>query len=100
MFLVSSLDLSSYDWGPFPVGSLGLYGGMNHTNASLALQLSNFFLRENFPNFRRNFSESADRGIGIGAAPSFELKSPDALGLRLCSWPGETFYRHCQIKRS
>jgi hypothetical protein len=38
-------DLASYDWGPFPAGLLGLSGDMNHTNASLALQLTNFFLQ-------------------------------------------------------
>jgi len=85
-------DLSSYEWGDFPMGVLGLYGAMNHRNASVALQLTNHFLAERHPDIRRNSAsispESVNAGDKIKIAPAFELTAQDALGLRLCRWPG------------
>ena len=91
--MFSRIDLTSYDWGPFPVGALGLYGAINHRNASLALQLTDFFFRDRHPEIRRsppissNSSNSSPKSE-IEVAPTFELSARDALGLRLCSWPG------------
>lgn len=81
-------DLSSYDWGPFPRASLGLYGAMHHKNASLALQLANTFIQERH---REIITSTLNMENGkIKTAKPFKLGPHEALGLRLCSWPGRS----------
>ena len=66
-------DLLDYGWGPFPVAELGLVGEAQRKNASLALQLGRQYLDPLQP-----------------PGKPFDLTVEEALGLRLCSWPGRT----------
>lgn len=70
-------SLQEYDWGHFPPMEIGLYGEVQRQNASMALQLSRAFLlqQENSCNFDGR---------------AFSLDVADALGLKLCSWPGRS----------
>ena len=85
-------SLEAYDWGPFPpyaLGPSGLQGqqAVYQRNASLALQLSRRFCEERFP---AAASKSNPGGMGDSAsvAKPFRLNVREALGLRLCKWPG------------
>ena len=69
--------LESYDWGQFPP-DLGLFRDVHSYNASLALQLARYFLTRQMPSNNRG----DDENLG------FALKWQEALGLRLCFWPG------------
>ena len=71
LFLAPPIE--DYDWGRFPK-DLGLYRDVHGYNASLALQLARYFLTRTLPN----------------QASGFALKWPEALGLRLCFWPGRS----------
>lgn len=86
-------DLSSYDWGPFPKEALGMYRSQaNRNNASLALQLARCFVSkviqpEGHP------ADNQDNGAALptcqgSIADAFRLEMEEALGLRLCFWPG------------
>lgn len=82
--------LESYDWGQFPREALGMHDGeVNRNNASLALQLARHFI-ENATGQAppKNGSEAAGGGSLVPLAPPFGLDMTEALGLRVCSWPG------------
>ena len=81
-------SLEAYDWGPFPpyaLGPGGLQGqqAVYQRNASLALQLSRRFCEERFPAGKSN-----PGGDSASVARPFRLNVREALGLRLCKWPG------------
>ena len=89
-------SLETYDWGPFPpyaLGPSGLQGqqAVYQRNASLALQLSRRFCEERFPAAAAGKSNlgggMGDSAASVGARP-FRLNVREALGLRLCKWPG------------
>ena len=68
--------LEDYGWGNFPPCILGLKGPMQRRNASLALQLG------------RKFIQDKDSKTEWQTGTPFDLDLEEALGLRLCSWPG------------
>eukprot|EP00095_Tigriopus_kingsejongensis_P011383 snap_masked-scaffold68_size422247-processed-gene-0.2 protein:Tk11383 transcript:snap_masked-scaffold68_size422247-processed-gene-0.2-mRNA-1 annotation:"folylpolyglutamate mitochondrial-like" len=72
--------LEEYDWGSFPYKRLGLFGHVQEKNASLALQITRAFLQ-----ILRGKSASTFEG-----PKPFRLEVEDALGLRLCFWPGRS----------
>ena len=73
--------LESYDWGLFPT-HLGLFRDVHAYNASLALQLARYFMTRQMPS--SDAKNSGDDNLG------FALKWQEALGLRLCFWPGRS----------
>jgi len=79
--------LSDYDWGPYPIGKIGLYGLFNSRNAALSLQLVNEFLK--WKSNEEDIVEHSNHHQGWFTAKTFNLSKQDALGLRLCNWPGE-----------
>ena len=88
-------DLKSYDWGNFPPQALGLYGGIHHRNASVALQLARHFYNQHQygdllhqVNGYEYFNNSTERSSILPTAKPFKLCKEEALGLRLCQWPG------------
>jgi len=92
--LVEIPDLSSYDWGSFPPQSLGMFGEVYHRNASVALQISRYFY-DNFYSAKgkqqQNMGKAAAAvasSASAAAGEAFKLDLKEALGLKLCRWPG------------
>ena len=79
MYGAPSLD--EYDWGLYPK-ELALYKNVHDINASMALQISKYFLTRSLP------TKVSDDLIPM--APGFKLNLEQALGLRLCNWPGRS----------
>ena len=89
-------QLKSYDWGNFPPLAIGLYGAIHNRNASVALQLSRYF----YDNEKQIHSYNKSNGLEncntasklpssvLKIAQPFKLDKEEALGLRLCKWPG------------
>ena len=79
-------DLSDYDWGPFPSNSLGMYGVVYQRNASLALQLCRYY----YDRFvKKELTKSnVTNGAAIPTAEPFKIDLAEAVGLKLCRWPG------------
>ena len=65
--------LDKYDWRKFPPHHIGLFQQVHAYNASLALQLARYFVTRKRPN-----------------QDGFALNWKEALGLRLCYWPGRS----------
>ena len=89
-------ELHKYDWGNFPPLALGLYGAIHNRNASVALQLSRYFYEmecQQKVNMEVNghktlqSTESSEETV-LEIARPFKLDVEEALGLRLCQWPG------------
>lgn len=79
-------ELDTYDWGSFPAKKLGLFGTIQERNASIALQMSRAFLQA-----ANGFKvPTMDVGSELDMAQPFALSVEDALGLRLCFWPGRS----------
>lgn len=80
--------LLEYDWGRFPV-RLGLYGKVQHHNASLAVALSQHFLSsvrgDSVP-----ISMPDPEGGNIPVMHPFKITAETALALRLTHWPGRS----------
>jgi folylpolyglutamate synthase len=76
--VVAPAALEHYGWGRYPPSHLGLVGDVQKINASLALQVS------------RRFMLGPDSDAGSDDGKPFDLEAEEALGLRLCSWPGRT----------
>ena len=89
-------QLKSYDWGNFPPLAIGLYGAIHNRNASVALQLARYFYdtekqrnSNNKSNGTDNFKTTSTlRSSVLKIAKPFKLDKEEALGLRLCKWPG------------
>ncbi|XP_065575477.1 folylpolyglutamate synthase, mitochondrial-like isoform X1 [Artemia franciscana] len=73
--------LEAYRWFPYPP-HLGLYGEVQKLNASLALQLTRYWLKWH------------SSGSAIAGCEPFRLPWKSALGLRAAKWPGR-----CQTVR-
>ena len=71
-------ELASYDWNSFPKNDLGLYGQVYQRNASLALQLSRCY-------YDTHYLKKEPKAVN-----SFKLDLEEALGLKLCQWPGRS----------
>ncbi len=82
--LSAAPNLDDYDWNGFPKMALGLYGPIHANNASLALQLSRYFLSKHLQPPSNQFHEK------IPTASPFEISLEEAIGLRLCTWPGRS----------
>ena len=89
-------ELHKYDWGNFPPLALGLYGAIHNRNASVALQLSRYFYEsenQRKVNIEVNghktlqTNDSSNETV-LKIATPFKLDFEEALGLRLCQWPG------------
>ena len=89
-------ELHKYDWGNFPPLALGLYGAIHNRNASVALQLSRYFYEsenQRKVNIEVNghktlqTNDSSNETV-LKIATPFKLDVEEALGLRLCQWPG------------
>jgi len=80
--------LLGYDWGIFPI-CLGLYGAVQHNNASLAVALSQYFLdytrRKELPR-----SGPDPDGGDISLLHPLRISPESALGLRVAHWPGRS----------
>jgi len=80
--------LLGYEWGIFPI-CLGLYGAVQHNNASLAVALSQYFLsytrRKELPR-----SEPDPDGGDISLLHPLRISAETALGLRVAHWPGRS----------
>ena len=88
--------LNTYDWGNFPAQALGLFGDIHNRNASVALQLARYFCNIE----KQRLTKKATNGVEISQpnghlensvlkiAKPFKLELEEALGLRLCRWPG------------
>lgn len=80
--------LLGYDWGIFPI-CLGLYGAVQHYNASLAIALSQYFLdytrRKELPR-----SGPDPDGGDINLLHTLRISPETALGLRVAHWPGRS----------
>ena len=79
--LYGAPSLDEYDWGLYPK-ELALYKNVHDINASMALQISKYFLTRSLP------TKVSDDLIPM--APGFKLNLEQALGLRLCNWPGRS----------
>jgi len=87
-------ELTNYDWGNYPPLAIGLYGAIHNRNASVALQLARVFFEQE----DRHISSSKTKSIlqaksedlksVLRTANTFKLDKEEALGLRLCRWPG------------
>lgn len=75
--------LSSYNWSSFPPNEIGLFKEVHADNASLSLQLARFFLTRVHPIGEKGTS-------AIQSCKAFQLESREAIGLRLCNWPGRS----------
>ncbi|TRY77324.1 hypothetical protein TCAL_06969 [Tigriopus californicus] len=79
-------QLDDYDWGSFPAKKLGLFGTIQERNASIALQMSRAFLQA-----AKGWEVPATvRDGDLEVAQPYPLSVEDALGLRLCFWPGRS----------
>ena len=77
--------LNEYDWSHFPP-RLSLFKDVHEINASMALQISNYFLTRKLPK-----KEADDKNNElIPMAKGFKVSLEQALGLRLCKWPGRS----------
>ena len=89
-------QLNSYDWGNFPPMAIGLYGAIHNRNASVALQLARYFYdneKDRIPQNQTNgvelpYTNSKIQSPVLKVARPFKLDKEEALGLRLCRWPG------------
>ena len=87
-------ELKNYDWGNYPPLAIGLYGAIHNRNASVALQLARTFIESKSGQLLRSKtrSESLSKlnssGSVLSTAKTFKLDKEEALGLRLCRWPG------------
>ena len=87
-------ELKNYEWGNYPPLAIGLYGAIHNRNASVALQLARKFLEnENGPISSNEQSSgpktsSVTQNSVLPTAKTFILDKQEALGLRLCRWPG------------
>ncbi|XP_046403266.1 folylpolyglutamate synthase, mitochondrial-like isoform X2 [Ischnura elegans] len=84
--------LSSYSFGHSPL-SLALSSQVQEGNASLALQLSNVWIKWHE---KSSFSGSSSSGEHLCIASPFELDAGMINGLIECKWPGRTQILHWQ----
>ena len=66
-----------------------MYGAIHNRNASVALQLARKFLEHQDGTFSSNEESSGPKTSAVlSTAKTFKLDKQEALGLRLCRWPG------------
>ncbi|XP_066961993.1 folylpolyglutamate synthase, mitochondrial-like [Macrobrachium rosenbergii] len=90
LYLVPPLE--SYGWGARPL-QLGLAGSVQYNNASLALQLSRYWI--DFQNKGVGVGKSVKEGNGPEIAASFTLNDEEVCGLRSVVWPGRSQMMTC-----
>lgn len=76
--------LENYNWSTFPKFEMGLFKDVHADNASLALQLSRFFMTR-VPPIAGELSSEV-----IPQCKGFQLEWREAVGLALCYWPGRS----------
>ncbi|XP_071518800.1 folylpolyglutamate synthase, mitochondrial-like isoform X1 [Panulirus ornatus] len=95
LFVVPPLE--SYGWGTQPL-QLGLAGSVQYGNASLALQLSQYWissqLKESSTNIRSASTPSSSYE-GLKVAAPFTLSDVELCGLKSAVWPGRSQVMSC-----
>ncbi|XP_068239077.1 folylpolyglutamate synthase, mitochondrial-like [Palaemon carinicauda] len=90
LYLVPPLE--SYGWGARPL-QLGLAGSVQYNNASLALQLSRYWM--NFQNKNLMVERPTKEEKEPEIASPFTLNDEEVCGLRSVVWPGRSQMMSC-----
>ena len=83
--------LEEYEWGSFPP-ELSLFKNVHEINASMALQISRYFLTRSLlhPTITKTSLKKKIPTNLTAMAPGFKIDAEQALGLKLCQWPGRS----------
>ncbi|KAK4310151.1 hypothetical protein Pmani_018264 [Petrolisthes manimaculis] len=84
--------LESYGWGARPL-QLGMAGSVQYANASLALQLTQYWI--NYHTTGSNISYNKEKHSGPLSAEPFTLCDEEVIGLQSAVWPGRSQVMSC-----